>query len=75
MKTVIIKSLKSNPQKRIIFIRILTEYNNKLGLRRAKDKLDALILPNKSIEFELEESRLDAFTEELIKLNLEYEIK
>jgi hypothetical protein len=75
MKTVIIKYFNFREQNRISFIRLLTDYNSKIGLRRAKDKFDSMILNKKPVDYELDESWLDAFTQELIKLKLEFKIK
>jgi hypothetical protein len=74
MKTVIIKYFNTKQQHRIAFIRLLMEYNN-FGLKNAKDKLDSMLFDDKPIIFEIDEIKLDSFINELIKLDLEYEIK
>jgi hypothetical protein len=52
----------------------LTEYTN-WGLKKSKDNMDSMLLDNKPIICEIEDLKVDSFTNELINLKLEFEIK
>ncbi|MGF7138311.1 hypothetical protein FHS86_000596 [Roseimarinus sediminis] len=74
MKTVSIKYFNSRQQNRITLVRLLTEYTN-WGLKKSKDNMDSMLLDNKPIICEIEDLKVDSFTNELINLKLEFEIK
>lgn len=74
MKTVIIKYFNTRQQHRITLTRLLTN-NTNWGLKIAKENLNAMLFDNKPIICDIDDHRLDNFKNELIKLNLEFEIK
>lgn len=74
MKTVIIKYFNTHQQNRITLLRLLTEYTN-WGLKKSKDNMDSMVLDNEPIICEIEDLKVDSFTNELINLKLEFEIK
>lgn len=74
MKTVIIKHFNTTQQDRITLVRLLTDYTN-WGLKKSKDNMDSMLIDNKPIICEIDDLRVDDFTNELTTLNLEFEVK
>ena len=73
MKLKTIKYFKEKRQERITFVRTLIDYQNRLGLKSAKDMLDNM-LDGLPIKYQISDDKLADFTKQLDSLKLEYEI-
>jgi len=74
MKTITICYFKERYQSRITFVKALKEYDNNLGLKEAKDLLDAM-LDGKPIEYAIDDKKLQEFVKKLNRLKLHFTIK
>lgn len=75
MKTIVIKRFKNDKPGIIELMKTLIKYNSTIGLKIAKDKIDSMVSKRIPIEYSVDDIKLDEFIKDLVKQNLEFEIK
>jgi hypothetical protein len=64
--------IHSQSYNRIEIARLLSDFNKVYSLRKAKDKIDALMLQNKPIEYLISEELLDEFIVKLESYKIDF---